>query len=305
MPVTVAYVVHGVNTPSSFYSQITNGQVATGTNILTATPSGHFEPTFRAVQSQMPTLEFTTTQLATAFGEFGSVGVGTSSDTDFYSKAVTALGTRTADASLVHNRYRISESLGYMASFNAPHNGDGTCDIRIVPNYDGTNEPIVPAGSLALAGTSTAAEHFGAGPVEIAGTLLNGVQNISCDFAVELIEAGAETEIWNTFTAIATIVPVFTITTLTEATFATFGLDGTALSGAGVKMWLRKKNADGTNVADAVAEHIKISVATGLVVPQDTSGDGGTPNTTTLMVYPRAPAATTRSVIISAASTIA
>ncbi len=102
---------HGINTPSNFYGQLENARVVTGSEILTVTPSGHFHPMFQAVASQNPTIEFSTQEIATLLTETGITGVDTSGgNVDFYGKVVTQLGTRTADASLVHERFRVAEA---------------------------------------------------------------------------------------------------------------------------------------------------------------------------------------------------
>lgn len=306
MSASVLFVFHGVNTPSSFYSQIENGKVMTGSDVIRAVPSGHFHTMFTAVKSQKPVIEFTTPQIATLLGEVGMTGASTAAgNVDLYEKKASHLGTRVAATTTAHNRYRCAQTLFYCASISAPHQGIATAQARMIVAWDGTNEPIVPAGSVALAGTPSAAQHFGAGPVEIGGTALNGVQQVDVDFGIRFIEAGGESDIWDTFVAVAEIIPIFRIQTLTTTAFSAYGLDGTAISGDGVEIWLRKKNADGTNVPNGTAEHIKWTVSNGLIVPDDTAGGANNPNTTTLVVYPRADSATGDSVTLDTTAAIA
>lgn len=305
MGVSTLHVVHGVNTPDSFYSQVQNGRVVTNTDILTALPSGHFRPLFRSVQAQGPVIEFTTSQLATALTEFGETGKGRAATAyvDLYEKKVSQVGTRVADATAEHNRFRVNTSLGYIASITAPHQGVATADVRILANYDGTNEPIVPAGSTALAGTATAAEYYGAGPVKINTVAFPGIQSISIDFAVSLIEVGSETEIWDSFKAIGAVVPVVTFTAIDGTAFNDLGLDGTAVSS--LVVYLRKKLIEGTNVADDGTTHISFTFANGIVVPDDNSGGQNDPVVSTYRFYPLATDAATATMVIDTTADIA
>ena len=306
MGVSVLFALHGINTPSNFYAQLENAQLQLGAQILTVQPSGHTQPLFRAVQSQVPTIEFGTPDVATILDECGLDGVDTSAgNVDLYEVAVSNLGTRVAPATTSHNRYRVAESLFYVASIDAPHNGVAMASGRIMPNYDGTNEPVVPTGSVALAGTGQPSSHFGAGPVEIAGAALTGVERIQIEFGVELFQVGASSELWPSFTAIARIVPRILITTVTTPAIASYGIDGTAISGDGVELWLRKYQADGSRVSNATAEHIKLTVTDGIIVPETLSTSGNAPNQVTLAIYPRADDTTDDALDIDTAAAIA
>lgn len=303
MAVATLYVVHGINTPSNFYGQIENGRVVTGSEILTIVPSGHFYPMFQAVASQDPAIEFTTTDIATLLGETGLTGVGLTGNLDFYGKKVTNLGTRTADASSAHERFRVTESLFYTASISAPHNGEATADARVAINYDGTNEPIIPLGGQALAGNVTTPVSFGAGPVELNNTLIGGVQNIGVEFAVTIIKSGGESEPWNTFTAIESIIPIFTIQTLTATSLTSYGIDGTAISSQ-TAVYLRKKAADGVNVAIGTNEHIEFVIGNGIILVDEVGGGGGKPVESTIRIIPRATNVTAAPVAIDTTAVI-
>ena len=297
MGVSTLHVVHGVVTPASFYSQIQNGRVASNTNILTALPTGHFRPAFRSIQSQGPVIEFTTSQLATALNEFGETGFGFAAGqtVDFYEKKVSNLGTRVANLTAEHNRFRVNQSLGYIASINAPHQGVATADVRILASYDGTTSPIICAGSTALPATlGTAAEYYGAGPIKIdSGSGLvafPGIQSIAIDFAVTPIEVGSETEIWDSFKAIGAVVPVVTFTAIDGTAFddltSAAGVDGVAVSS--LVVYLRKKASEGMNVADDGTTHISFTFTGGIVVPDDNSGGQNDPVVSTYTFYPTA-----------------
>ena len=308
MAVSNIFAIHGVVAAAVDYTQITDGSVSPESEILTALPSGHYQPLYRAVQSQQPMIEFTTTEIARALAQVGldGVDINGASNLDLFEKKVVQRGTREADASVVHNRYRCNEAFLYAASISAAHNGTATARMRGIPNYDGSVSPIVPAGSVALGGTSDSDEQFGAGPVQVNGTAYNGVQQIDIDFGVVLYQEGGESDIWDTFVAVQEIVPFFTITCTDTSRFLTLTEDGLALSGDGFECWLRKYSEDGTRVANGTAEHIKFTCANGIAIPESVTGDGrNNRDTLTFTVYPSAASATVDTITIDETSTIA
>ena len=280
MAVSTINVLHGINTPSSFYSQITESRVNTGIEMLSGMGAGFPQPLFKAVQSQNADVTFTTSQLATLFVDCTSANMFaddlSGGNTDLHLKKATNFGIREADAGLLHERFRMAQAYLVAQSVSAPHNAEATAQCRLLPTYDGTNEPIVPAGSLALAGTASSAEHFGGGPVFINGAELPGVQQWDLDFGIVLYEQGADSEAWISFTGVQEYNPVATIRTLTATSLTTYGFDGSALSAA-AGLYLRKMSEDGTRVAEATTEHIKFFGSSGMVTVQEVSGGGNDP----------------------------
>lgn len=289
MAVATLHVLHGINTPTIFYSEISNARIATGTSILTALPGGTLYPSFRSVLMQQPVVEFTTLDIKNAIDEFTIVGSGRAAgnNVDVYEVAVASLGTRTSGVSSAHNRFRLNSSFGFISRISAGHQTPATADVTIIPVYDGTTEPIVPAGSQALAGTAAAASYWVAGPVTINGTAFPGVQSIEVDFAFDVIRAGGESELWDSFVAMGQTVPVVTITAIDGTAFPDLGLDGTAISST-TKFYLRHKLIDGSNVGNATETHISFTINGGIVVPeQNAVGANNSPSISTYRIYTR------------------
>lgn len=298
MAVATAHVLHGINcaSPSAFISQISNARASSGIDVLVAKAAGFPEPLFTGNQHQEPGITFDSTQISTILGITGlTIGSLAAGNTDLFFKKLTYLASREADASTVHTRLRMAEAFLLCNRISAGHRQEAVAQCRIGALWDGTNEPLVPAGSLALAGTPTSAEHFFAGLVFVNGTQVKGVQDIDIDFGRSLIEAGGESELYNTFVAEEGISPVITIRCM-DLPWATFGLNGTALTSLSV--YLRKQATTG-KVADGTASHIKFAATSGLIVLDESEAGDNNPQIATVRFVLKAPSASGASLTLT------
>jgi hypothetical protein len=293
MAVANAHVLHGILNGASFISQVTNARVSPQINEQVSFAAGLPVPLFVGNLGQNPDITFDTTQLVTILDLVKSSTTPIIKDlsganTDLYFKVVAERGTRTADASLAHLRFRAAEAVLICNQITAGHQSEASASCRIALPYDGTNEPLVPAGSLALAGTPSAATHFVAGPVFINTVQVTGIQDITIDFGWQLFEIGGGGELYNTFLAVQSQAPSVTITT-TNVPWPTYGLNGTALTALSV--YLRKVSATG-RVANGTAQHIKFAATAGDIFISDTTSGNNDMASTTIRMPLVAPSAT-------------
>lgn len=283
MAVSTAYVLHGILNSSTFISQISNAQPSPAIETMLSEPAGFPYPLFVANQGQNPVTTFETSQLKTILdltGALSSIVDLSGANTDLHYKKVADLGRRVADATTEHIRFRMSQAFLSLERITAGHRTEAVASCRLGVTYDGSNSPLVPAGSLALAGTPTSATHWLAGPVYLNTVALPGVQEITIDFQRQLLELGGEGELYNTFVACQVYRPVITIR-CTEHAWATYGLNGTALTAG--SFYLRKMATTG-RVADGTAQHIKFAATAGLITVDDTTGGGNEAGITTYRV---------------------
>lgn len=277
MGVSAAYVLHGLQTASSFYSQIEQLAPATNIDDLIVTPSGHTQPLFVGSNRIKPEFNLTTHQIETLIGELGILGADLSGgNVDFWLKKTTENATRVADATASHIRMRAAEVFAYIDEISASHDRIATGSARFHCMYDGTNAPLVPAGSTALSGTPTAAENFVVGPVSINSTAIDGVQDVSIAFNPTVSELGSEGEVFDTFAFMEMIQPVITLTVINPDLWATYGLNGTALTN--ITGYFRKRKNYGENELDASSVHIKYVATRGKIIceTEDTGASGPT-----------------------------
>jgi hypothetical protein len=283
MSVSTIYVLHGIQNSSTFISQINSARPSPQLELLIAEAAGLPFPLFAGTMAANPETPFETPQVKTILdltGALSSIVDLSGANTDLYFKKVQDLGRRVADATTVHLRFRMAQAFLALDRITAGHKTPAVASCRLGTTYDGTNKPIVPAGSLALAGTPTAAQHFYAGPVWLNTVSLPGVQETTFDFQRQLLLIGGDGELYNTFAAMMIYRADITIR-CTEHAWQTYGLDGTALTAG--SFYLRKGIATGRD-ADGSATHIKFAATAGLITVDESSGGGNEASLTTYRV---------------------
>ncbi|MGE3666647.1 MAG: hypothetical protein AB7G51_08490, partial [Steroidobacteraceae bacterium] len=201
----------------------------------------------------------------------GVTGASTAAgNVDLYFKKATDLGIREADASTVHQRLRAAQGYVYWTGIEASQGNEAQLATRFCTTFDGTNNPLVAAGGVALAGTPTAAEQFTLGPIKLNGSFLTGVRSWSLDLGFDTYEELADGDVFPTFFGMKQIMPVLTFRTLDETLWSSLTPSGTAISAA--IAYLRRKQADSANYADGSSQHIAFTATNGIIVPVRSSG---------------------------------
>lgn len=298
MPIASVDLLHGIVNGATFISQFTSQEVSPGIQAMVANAAGQVHPQFAANMGQQPEIRFTTPQVKSILDLVSSTGIYDLSggNTDLYFKVAADQGTRTASASAAHHRFRAAQGLLILERISAGHRSEAQAQCRIICAYDGTNSPLVYAGSTALSGTPASGEHFVLGECHLNGSEIDGVQNLDMDYGQNVMQAGSGGELYDTFNALLQSTPTVTITALNSAFWGTATLNGLDLSSA--SLYLRKMARTG-RVADGTAEHIKFTLADGLIYIGSTSGEGMSPNQSTILVRPIASSDTGTAITLS------
>jgi hypothetical protein len=300
MPISTVHKLDKVlcTTPALDLSQIISARMSSETQMLIDRPAGHPHPLFSSIQSQRPVCEFSTSDLGTVLAAVGVGGAALATGI-MYLK----LGAATGSASRVgtsHIALSIAEGVIYWTRISLPHNGQGTVDVVLAANYDGVNNPVVATASVPLSGNLADSFHFGAGPVAVNGVAIPGVQSIEISSGVQLLTEGGESELWDTFTGIELTEPTIVVQTREAVNYGTFGLTGTILNGTtGITAFARKFAANNGRVANITAEHVKFVGALGAAIPQDTSGEGTSLTTDSILFQLVAPSDSTLPLVVT------
>jgi hypothetical protein len=274
MPLGTLYKLDKIVMPSSVeFHQIHRQRWVAGIQSMLEHLAGHPHPMFTANQRQQPAVEFTTSQLDTVLANIGVGGAAVGS-TATYFKKVTETGS-VARATTEHERITLAESTVYWTTLRLPHNGRAEIDVVMVVTYDGSNEPFVFAGTVALSGNLSVGGYWGLGPCSVNGTAITGPQDVTIESGVQLIQAGDASELYDTFCGVEKTAPRVTIRTLNRVNWSTLlGLNGLALNGTtGLVVFARKYAANDDRVANGTNGHIKLIGLNGQAVPQDSSGE--------------------------------
>jgi hypothetical protein len=190
-----------------------------------------------------------------------------------YQKSIAEGGIRTSGAN--HDTHNFKEGLLYPTGIEVDHQGDARISYDLCCTYDGTNNPVVIATGVSLPTAPTDTERFTLGPVTLGGVAFTQHTGYSINFGIKVNSEGAESDIWDTFCWIENVEPTITIRGVDKKWFdaAFVPLTGLAMTHANTKLYLKKRAAGGTFVANATAEHIKVTMA-GLVTVE-TAWDAG------------------------------
>lgn len=305
MSVSGVYLLHGINFPGGqFLSQLDDATPAANLDDLIGYASGHADPLFLATSRCKVDQSFTTTQIKTILDLMGAGGMVdlAAGNTDLYYKKALAQGVRELDASTVHVRMRAALACAYWNEISAAQDQNATLQGRVLPIYNGSVAPLVPAASVALAGTPTAAEFYTLGPVVINGSEVLGLKNVRVSLGMQAFEEGASGDLYTTFAGVKQRGQVVELESLEAGLWATMGLLGTAVTSLAV--YLRRRDPDGGLYSNGSSQHIAITATKGKCVPATTSGGGNNPSQTKLRIPLRASSSSAAVLTVATTSTI-
>jgi hypothetical protein len=306
MSVDGVHLLHGVNFPSgAFLAQLTDATPQANLTDVIGFAAGQPDPQFVGTRMSKFDQPFTSTQLKTVLDLCGAQFAAdlSAGNTDFYYKKAKNLGVRESPAGTLHLRLRMASGVAYWTDLSASHGQDATITGRILPLYNGSNPPMVPAGGVALAGTPIAAEWYTLGPVYINSTPIAGLQSVGLSLNLQAFELGSDGDIYSTFCGVARRQPVLNLTSLKADLWSSYGLLGAALTSWAV--YFRRHDPDGGIYANNQNQHIAITGTTGKIVPNSTSGGSGdAPSQTSLRALLRSANAVDPPFTIATATTI-
>ena len=272
----------------AYISQLTNQTTSMNIEEETGYGSANVHPLFSGVIGQVPTIGFSSTQIATVLANAPFIGAGISASTAFFMKLAAATGS-VARGSGSH--LKTTMTLGYIhwTQIGLQHDSVGSVDAVITVGWDTSNEPLVPAGSQTLPSNVTDTERFVVGPVYINGAQLgaNTIKSVTIESGIELDIEGGDGNVWPTQIALRLTKPIITVVTNEVSPIVTTGVDGVALNGSnGIVAYGRKltKNQAGgvSRVANGTAQHLRFTGLNGHYWTETQSADGNTPAQTTI-----------------------
>ena len=225
---------------------------------------GDHRPSYVAGISYSPIVTWSCSDLATAMNGFGGTNAldglsitGATDTLDFYFAKKAKEGTRATGSN--HIRARMFDSYTYLEEITGGPGANATARFRSIGIYDGTNEPLIMGTAVALPSSiSNLTEKFKAGQVNVNGSNVDGVTNITVRTGIEtdiLFAGGDHSPTW---VGQRQRRPTIEFTTLELPFFATIGPSG-AKGTTAFTVYFYKIDERGLVVADGTAEHIKFS----------------------------------------------
>lgn len=182
-------------------------------------------------------------------------------------------GFREARADLVHDRFdMVNNGFFYWTEISAEQGQNNRAEMTWVLkalSNDGDN-PFVHVGSAALVGTETLDSVFGLGRVKLNGSFIDSVQKITLanNFDADQ-DTGSDGYAYAMYSDLENWEPTLVVETNDASVMDDFE-EPVAVSA--LLAWFRKLTKNGLPVADATAEHIKITGAAGTAVATEAQG---------------------------------
>ena len=269
MSIANLYMLSPVITPAGQINQIQSFEPDPGIETILHCGDGQVDYQFAAAMFQQPRLTFATTAIARALGLVGISGLAIAAATDFYFQKIAAGGTRTGGASSI--KCTGTKGIIVPQTLEAEDKQPAVLTFALVlVSADGTTAPIAVTTGQTMPAITATDQMFVNGPVSINGATLDGIKSQRVDFGLDLVVEHGSGEAYPTFVGIRKRRPTISFRTTDVSFVGTAGI--TAQGATDSAVYFRKVDNRGTRVANATAEHIKITVDDGLITNRSIGG---------------------------------
>lgn len=278
-----------VNSPvATTFNQLVNATVEGQPRVRVAFAAGAPYGTFVSLDGAAPEIRFTTTQLqdlltltATADGLYANTSGG---NVTVRLAKISEFGRRSAAPDSL--QWTIAQSMLFWSQITAGNGVPVTADVTLATSFDGTNAPIAYGTTTASYATSYAEEYM-LGLCRVMSSTLSGVRRVRLSSGASLVADRDQSNPFPDYLALLRAEPSLSIETSKISKWADVGFSasggGQALTGPGVEVFLRRRLDTGVFVSDASAVHIKFTLTSGLLYPQNVNIGGGDTSTVSLM----------------------
>jgi hypothetical protein len=260
---------------SAFIQGILDQSLDPGLQELLEGGSGFVYNMFGAIKSGAPAGKVSTTDIKRILDAVGVAGMTISDEAlvTMYFMARANGATLSAADSGKHQSALISNGMLIPRTLSADHQGTAKLDLDIIATTDGVIDPITYTHNADLPAAIQAAGVYTLGPIKLNTTVVEGVSNVNLDFGLTANAEGRDSDIFPSFVSVEKIQPVLTVSTQHVDLAGTLTMEGKHYTSSQVVIYLRKRAEGGTFVADATAEHIKITLGKCLVFAGQISGE--------------------------------
>ena len=260
------HVLYAVKVGATLLGGVTGQSVGLKTELRKDSANGLPYTTHLAIASQEASGSFDTRSIAAALALCGALGVDISTLAGgliFYDQKMLQGGTRAL--TLAHRSKTINAGILYPTKLTVTHgNSDAVLSYAALPIWNGTNNPIVLTEDITLPAGPTDAERFTLGPVTVGGVVYDQLHSLEIDFGAQVRGESADGEYWSRYARIDAFSPRIVLRGKKVKWFKDTGgvpMLGAVHTHANTSIFLRKRAAGGTFVADGTAQHVKFTAA--------------------------------------------
>lgn len=237
---------------------------------------GEVDPSYVATLDSKPDLSVRTVDIAGLLAAVQFDGLVLTELTAWWKKGADC-GTRAGSAATVHAKSVATSGCAVMRALRASHNQVVEAEVQaFLKSSNGLTDPWTWSFGAALAGAIADVDHFTLGPVFVTPSGGSRTQITVSDWEVDpgiTVDPESHDGVpFPTFIGISKRAPKASLTTPDLDHTATVNMNGVVGS---IELFLRKLNEGGTGgrVANATEEHIKLTLADGLLITETASAE--------------------------------
>lgn len=282
--ITKMYMLGPVVVAAGQVNQIQEYAVDPGIETVAHSSDGQVDNNLVAVLQQSPRFGFTTTAIKRGLDIAGIGGYAVAASADLYFQAIAQAGVRSGGTTSF--RLRGATGLLIPQTLQASHKQYAKLTMALVLiSADGEAAPFTGTGSVAMPTVTAADQLYTVGPAYLNGTEVEGVQDTTVDFGLDLVVEGGSGSAYPTFVGIKRRQPTITLRTTDPTLLGTTGYFD-AQGATDSLFYFRKVAVNGTRVPAATAGHIKIAVDDGMFVCRPPGGDTDNPQMNEMVITP-------------------
>lgn len=207
---------------------------------------------------------------------------------------------RVSGGTFEEDAYTISsaQAFAYVTEINAEQGSeDGAVGmVDFIPIWDGSTNPFVSNTGVTLAAQAFIAA-YALGPAKIGGVAVNGLTGVSIKPGIGLLTPGYNGSVFIDACYINERDPQITLTFESQKAVHDFGAMFAAIGSSAI-VYLRKRAAGGTYVANGTAQHIAFTLTGGLSTTPSISGQGRQNSSKQITLYGHTLASSSSSTIV-------
>lgn len=262
-----AYVIAGITIESTTYRQLETISVDPGIEKMVNT-GGQVDAVHSSIMRQRPMCRFASANLGLFMGIAGAAGAAITGTVVVYFAQLTHGGTRSYTACF---KATFNDGLIVLRKASASNGQEGSAEYELYGTYDGTNAPVIFAGSATCPAEGGTVAKFTNGPFKIGSTTIESQSN-EFDTGFDIGQYGINGEVYDRSVCILARKPVMRVQTLDLGAIATLTAAG---AGDDVTMYFTKKTNQGANVANATEEHVSLVATLAHITPGNIEGSAG------------------------------
>jgi hypothetical protein len=286
MSVTDRYGIYGVHLNATLCAGVTQVDDEYESTVRGEALSGEPSPRFQSLVAQLGRASFSSVALKTLLDTITTTDGGLVRKYSSMAAAVWASGLRIywqkwasggiRAAGSVHIQDKVSAGLVHLRRITCEHQGDAVGEVAVEAGYDGSADLIARTYNVALPAGGADDQRFTLGPITLGNIVFTHFKGLEIDFGFAVDREGSESEVQDRYVTIRTVNPVITLRGIDLGWYAAAKIPTATIAAtqANTKIYLRKRAAGGSFVADGTAEHILINAAGQLKVGK-IGGAGG------------------------------